>query len=110
MSDEYSWFGARLLFESPVAGGDSLFEERVLLIKSDGGMPGAEKKAVALGRASDEKYKNPDGEMVKWTFRELLDLVQLNDAEIGEGAEVYYHFLKPEEVEGIRESLKPGSL
>ena len=81
-----------------------------MLVKSSKGIHDAEKRALALGKAAGMKYKNVEGATLTWTFRELLDLVELNEPEIGDGAEVYHHFLKPEEVESIRESLKSGSL
>ena len=111
MTEKFNWFAARLLFESRID--DSilpLFEERVVLIKSDLGKEDAEKKARKLGQASDLEYQNAEHEVVAWRFKEILDIVQLNETRIGEGSEVYHHYLKADEVEQVRESLKPGSL
>lgn len=108
MTDTAAWFAARLLFEQSFANGTEaagLFEERVVLLKSATGVAEAEKKATKLGKAASHSYKNVDGETVAWTFKEVLDLVQLNDAEIGEGSEVYSHFLRREDVKNVRASL-----
>ena len=113
MIEKLSWFAARLLFESTYSGGrpeETLFEEKVVLIKSDHGIEDAEKRARKIGLSSTESYQNMQGQTVTWAFREVLDLVQLNEADIGEGSEVYYHFLKPDEVTLLRESLKPSSI
>jgi len=108
MIETPAWFGARLLFEQSFANGKeapSLFEERVVLLKSVSGMADAEKKAAKLGRAASHSYKNVDGETVAWAFKEVLDVVQLSDAEIGEGSEVYSHLLGPDDVKNVRASL-----
>ena len=111
MTEKLSWYSARLLFESRIdASTQPLFEERVVLIRSDLGVEDAEKKARKLGQASELEYQSAEHEIVAWRFKELLDIVQLNEARIGEGSEVYHHYLKADEVEQIRESLKPGSL
>ncbi len=110
MTTNEAWFAARLLFESKLpADSEALFEERLVLIKSDS-LDDAQKKAVKIGASSGEEYKNIEGDTVAWTFKEVLDLVELTDIAIGDGSEVYHHFLKAEEVEAIRNSLKSGSL
>jgi hypothetical protein len=73
-------------------------------------MEGAHKKAKKLGIASKQRYKNVEGADVAWDFKEILDLIELLDSDIGEGTEVYFHFLKAEDVEQIRETLRPGRL
>jgi hypothetical protein len=113
MTDKFSWFAARLLFEASQSVENShstLFEERVVLVRSEAGVDEATRKARKLGLSSSEEYQNQDGETVTWTFKEILDLVQLDEAEIEDGSEVYHHFLKPAEVDQVRESLRPGSL
>ena len=106
------WFAARLLFESRVddAHTDSLYEERIILVRAGSGTNVARKKAEKVGAASSHRYENQTGADVAWLFKEVLDLVQLNDANIGEGTEVYHQYLSAEEVEHVRQSLKSGSL
>jgi hypothetical protein len=110
MTSNGGWFAARLLFESKLsAESGDLFEERLVLVRS-GSAEDARKKAVKIGASSGEEYQNIDGETVSWTFTEILDLVELIDATIGDGSEVYHHFLNANEVEAIRHSLNSGSL
>ena len=112
MSKTPAWFAARLLFERSFDGGPpapALYEETVVLLKGSG-MAEAEKKATKLGKAASHSYKNVDGETITWTFKEVLDVVQLNEAEIGEGSEVYSRFLRPEDVKSVRASFSASRL
>ncbi len=108
MSETPAWFAARLLFERSFDSGASapaLYEETVVLLKSMSGMAEAEKKAAKLGKSSSHQYKNPDGETVAWTFKEVLEVLRLNDTEIDEGSEVYSRFLNAKALKHLRASL-----
>jgi hypothetical protein len=113
MSETPAWFAARLLFERSFDSGTpatALYEESVVLLKSATGMAGAEKKATKLGKDASHSYKNVDGETVTWTFREVLDIYQLNDSEIREGSEVYSRFLSAADMQSVRASLSASRL
>jgi hypothetical protein len=113
MTEKLSWFAARMLFEARTgdnnnAGG--LFEERLVLVQSSPDIEAASKKACKLGEAASDEYENEAGETVTWKFRELLDVVQLNETAIGDGSEVYHQYLSADEVDSVRASLRAGSL
>lgn len=112
MTEIFPWFAARLLFEAWVEGDEnpSLFEERIVLVHAEAGVEIAARKAEKLGKAAIEEYANEDGETVSWRFKELLDLVQVNEANIGEGTEVYHQYLNADELEQVRRALKPAAL
>lgn len=112
MTDDSSWFGARILLaaEHPdEAAADTLFEERIVLIRAATD-EAAREKAVRLGKAAEEAYENPDGKTVKWGFREVLDVKPLFDDVIGDGSEVYYSLLAEHDVEPLRRALQSGGL
>ena len=99
-----TWFAARLLFESVHPADtvdDPLFEEQIVLLRAVD-EPEAERKALAAGANAELEYKNEYGNSVVWTFRELLDLVTVFDADIKDGSEVYYCFLSGDEVHRLR--------
>jgi hypothetical protein len=108
MSETPAWFAARLLFERSFDGGPpapALYEETVVLLKSTPDIAEAEMKAAKLGKKASHDYKNPDGETVAWTFKEVLEVIRLNDAEINEGSEVYFRFLNAKALKHLRASL-----
>ena len=111
MSENFPWFAARLLFEARVEDeGPALLEERIVVLHAVQGATAAERKAKKLGKAASDSYQNGAGDTVGWQFREVLEVVQLNDAIIEDGTEVYHHYLTAEEAEIVRQSLKSGSL
>jgi hypothetical protein len=113
MTDTFPWFAARLLFEACMTDSSadkSLFEERIVLVHAPAGMESARSKAHELGEAAGDTYENEDGEKVSWSFKEVLDLVQIDESSIGEGSEVYHHYLNALDVDRVRQSLKSGSL
>jgi hypothetical protein len=108
---ELRWFTARLLYESTSdKETKKLFEERLILLQADSGIEGAKKKAIRLGKATGGGYSSVGGQEITWSFRELLDLIELSEPEIQDGSEVYYHFLTEKEVDGVKESLQSGSI
>ena len=104
------WYAARLLFASDVPGENALYEERIIVLRCERGEDAARKKARKLAKVETHSYQNIDGETVSWTFTEVLDVVQLDIQSVGDGTEVYHHFLTAEEVDQVRDSLKTGSL
>ena len=112
MTDKLTWFAARLLFESTSAADQTplLYEERIIVLQGAATAKDAEKKARKLGSSSEVEYESVSGESVSWKFKEVLDLVELDEAEIRDGSEVYHQFLTADEVTRVRESLKAGSL
>lgn len=112
MTEKFPWFAARLLFEARTSENTpiDLYEERIIVVRSEAGADAAEKKARKLGQSQAHGYVAADGSNVEWRFVELLDVVQLNETSLEEGAEVYHHYLTPGEATQLRESLEAGSL
>ncbi|MGH2368156.1 MAG: DUF4288 domain-containing protein, partial [Chloroflexota bacterium] len=89
MSDDQTWFAVRLIMESEHPEEDvedRLFEEKIILVYAPT-EEAARQKAVRFGQAAEEEYTNPDGKLVKWVFREVLDVKPLFDNVIEDGAE-----------------------
>ena len=54
---------------------------------------GAIKKRVnQLGKKASHRYKNPYGEIVRWTFREVLEVQEIMGEGLTDGTEVYYRW------------------
>jgi hypothetical protein len=109
MSEKLAWFAASLLFERTFDSGPEappLYEESVVLVRArEDDEADARKKATMLGKAASHAYRNVEGESVAWTFKEILRVVQLIDADIEEGSEVYSRFLTAQDLEGLRSSF-----
>jgi len=107
-----SWFAARLLFESahvpPVA--DPMFEDRIILLEARDEREAMD-CALSLGRASEraERYEGATGDKINWELRSVLDVKPLTSDVVGNGAEVYYTFLRPQEAYEL-ERLFPDRL
>jgi hypothetical protein len=82
-------FAAVLVYESASTrrGYQPLFEETVTLLAADTPEQAAE-KARTHAEARETSYRTPEGDTITWSFRHLVDLVEVSDA-LGDGAEVY---------------------
>jgi hypothetical protein len=82
-------FAAVVVYESASSrrGYQPLFEETVTLLAADTAEQAAE-KAREHAEARETSYRNEDGDTITWTFRHLVDLVEVADP-LGDGAEVY---------------------
>lgn len=111
MTNEESWFGVRLVFESLFPGEpghDRFFEEQIVLVRATDEDSAAEKaKADAVAR--EHTYLNAYEKPVRVVFGEVLDVFELFDGTPGEFSEVYSNFLNERELTDIRNSLEPGS-
>lgn len=92
-----SWYSARLLIEMTIDGLNPpkpLFEESVIIFKMpDNATTSAIRKRVGqLGKKASHHYKNEDGEVVRWTFQEVLEVQQIMAEELTDGTEVYYRW------------------
>ncbi len=86
------WFIAVLVFESrivedPDNDGPSVDVQYRLVRAVDA--ESAYERALALGRREQVSYENCDGNTCEWTFIGLEDLREVDDQELGHGAEVY---------------------
>lgn len=79
---------AVLLTEAATPGHPPLYQESfVLLAAADA--DAARARAEAHGRALETTYTNPDGEPVTWTLRHVVDVAEVLDGDLGDGAELY---------------------
>ena len=91
------WYLADVVLEHAVEGDPrNLVHVNLHLIEAES-PERAYEKAIALGRASEQVYANPDGREVRVTFRGLRDLNVVHE-ELEDGAELTY-----EEASGVAE-------
>ncbi|MCF2530249.1 DUF4288 domain-containing protein [Yinghuangia soli] len=85
---------AVLLAESRVSGADGaigaepLYQESFVLLRADGAED-AREKAGAHGRGQQTAYVNAEGNTVSWTHKAVVDVSEVLDADLGDGAELY---------------------
>ena len=100
------WFAARIILQSfHDDGGEGLIESRIILVRAASEAE-ARSRAEALARDSAHEYQNADGGRVRSDFREVLDIKPLWLDSIGEGSEVYWEFLREDELKQIRRIVK----
>ncbi|WP_030155652.1 DUF4288 domain-containing protein [Streptomyces sp. NRRL S-244] len=49
----------------------------------------ARQKARAHGEGMETDYRNAEGELITWTFRQLVDVAEVPDDRVGDGTELY---------------------
>ncbi|WP_406186919.1 DUF4288 domain-containing protein [Streptomyces sp. NBC_01006] len=49
----------------------------------------ARSKARAHGEGLETSYRNEKGELITWTFRQLVDVAEVPDDRLGDGADLY---------------------
>lgn len=86
-----TWYAAKLLFASTINGEKrqpALCEEsiRVLLAETE---DDALARAQELGKAGEHDYPNEDGETVNWHFVSVIEVQDLTERELHDGAEVF---------------------
>jgi hypothetical protein len=85
------WYAAVLIVECRVGGDDKrrlLFDRQLRLICA-ADHEEAYCKALKLGRAENQSYQNPRGEVVQWRFIGLENLAELLTDTIEDGVEIY---------------------
>ena len=86
-----SWFSAKLLFVATVDGQhpkDALVEESIRVFRASDEAD-AVRRANEIGRSSVHAYKNDAGQTVEWAFIRPLDVQDLCENTLGDGAEVF---------------------
>lgn len=90
------WYSVCMLFESEVddeSSEEPLCEESIRLINADD-VDAARAMAESLGGELEHSYANPDGKMVRWVFRGIVELQDLCESEIVSGTEVFSRMFK----------------
>lgn len=65
------------------------YEEIVFLVRAEG-EPSARRKALKVAKSQQSSYPDENGNVIKYTFVQLLDVAELLDTEFGDGTEVYW--------------------
>jgi hypothetical protein len=102
------WFSVRLIIEcsTNVEGiSHKLFEDKIVLVRASNEEE-ARVKAHDLEGSGPHEYINGEGNRVLCRFYEILDVAEILDEVIAEGTEVYYSFLRAEELAIIRAILQ----
>ena len=102
------WFAALLLFESlhpEERRIRKLFELQVRLVRASSEQA-AWDRASEIGKDQQHSFANVYGNKVEWVLREVVDVVELLDNAMKEGAEVYYAFLSEREARRISTTLR----
>jgi hypothetical protein len=100
---------AVLLFEASgdAAGRAPLFQESFVLLAADSPAE-AREHAVSHGRGRETSYRNEDGEPVTWRLRTVVDVNEVLDPELGDGAEVYARHFRDYDAYAAFEPLLSG--
>src|ERR1700720_2508217 len=102
------WFAALLLFESlhpEERRIRKLFELQVRLVRASSEQA-AWDRANEIGKDQQHSFANVYGNKVEWVLREVIDVVELLDNAMKQGAEVYYAFLSEREARRISTTLR----
>ena len=102
------WFAALLLFESLHPEEQrirKLFQLQVRLVRASSEQA-AWDRASEIGKDQQHSFANVYGNKVEWVLREVVDVVELLDNAMKEGAEVYYAFLSEREARRISTTLR----
>jgi uncharacterized protein DUF4288 len=70
-----------------------LFEERLTLIRA-GSREEATRKAERLVKAATHQYRNKDGQTISWVCRRIVEVAQIVDSSLGDGAEIYGRYFR----------------
>ena len=70
-----------------------LFEERLTLIKAPS-REEATRKAEQLVKAATHSYKNDDGATISWVCRRIVDVTEVIDNSLADGAELWGRFFR----------------
>ncbi|MFF4101922.1 DUF4288 domain-containing protein [Streptomyces sp. NPDC001903] len=74
---------------APTADGRRpLYRESFVLLTA-GTEDEARSKARSHGEGMETSYRNEKGELITWTFRQLVDVAEVPDERVGDGTELY---------------------
>ena len=86
-----NWFGVKLLFTALIDGDvpqDALVEESIRVVQGRD-VEHATERAAQFGRASGHNYRNETGQSVEWAFVRVLEVQDLCEDALADGAEVF---------------------
>jgi hypothetical protein len=85
-----------LLYECVVddAARDTHFEEKVIVFRfeEDGGTEDLLDWLRTMAKRHEVDYENVEGNMVRWLFREILEIQEISSYAIRDGTEVFFRW------------------
>ncbi len=90
-----SWFTAKCFFHARRGNDNSnlLSEMRYFLVRAEDEAE-ASLRAMSLAQEKEHSYRNAEGDEITWVFDSVLDIKELLNFTLSEGAEVYYEYLE----------------
>ncbi|GAA2798114.1 DUF4288 domain-containing protein [Crossiella cryophila] len=79
---------AVIILSAHIGDTATLHQENIVLLDADS-LESARARAQAHGRAGEHEYRNGDGELVVWRLTAVVDVAEVDDQALGDGAEVY---------------------
>lgn len=95
------WFTASLLFEAVrenESPKEALFEEKIFLIRSST-MAEAEAEVKTIGSSEEQEYVAADGYLVRWVFKGVERIHEMQSETLGSGTEIFSRFITWEDAE-----------
>jgi hypothetical protein len=96
------WFAASLLFKSQrddSSAEDPLWEEQIVLFEAENESKAAE-KANQYGASTEHEYRNQNGQLVRWSFKQVERICKV-EAAFKDGTEIFSRFLRESEVKSL---------
>ena len=104
------WYSARLLYESIAVDSrqdhEPFFEEKLIVFRCDESEDLMTRLTASL-REDERAFENAAGYRIRWAFREVLEVQEVDDETIDDGTEVffrYWHNPGPKEFESMRQT------
>ncbi|CAM5449859.1 hypothetical protein GCM10010329_34460 [Streptomyces spiroverticillatus] len=92
---------------SDADGYEPLYAEDFVLVTADGEEE-ARDKALAHGRAQETSYENDRGERITWKLLRVVDVSEVLDGSLGDGADLYSRHFRNYEAYRAFEPLLSG--
>ena len=94
--EQETWYSARLLYErelrgAPTPDDEPLFEDKLIVFRCQDGEE-VVAKLQRLAREGEDEYKAIAGNMVRWVFREILEVQDISAYRVEDGTEVYFRW------------------
>ena len=70
-----------------------LYEERLTLIKASS-KEHATTKAQQIVKMASHSYQNEDGQTISWTCRKIVEVTEIIDNALSDGAEIYGRYFR----------------
>jgi hypothetical protein len=70
-----------------------LYEERLTLIKASSKREATD-KAQHMVKAATHSYKNADGQTIAWSCKRIVNVTEIIDSSLADGAEIYGRYFR----------------